>query len=879
MEGAFQTSFSGVKLHTNSARATELGALALTQGSDIHFAPGQYDPYSSSGQELLAHELAHVVQQASGNVEPTLRAHGVAINDDEALEQEADRQARAAVRHSPTPAPDKGAPWDAAPFAQRASANGLIQRYEELNDRSIFQGSVESGGSCPLELHELFSVYAMTADELSFNARAPDGTRQTVRFTRDWVESAEGTAILRGRIRRELARGAGDEQTLRQTLDAVRGAADRVSDLRVDLEAAIRRRAAGIDAAERGAFLLEEAHGPGQNWQCRGYSADGTLTQSRLLAEPSEAECYRVLDPIIERILSSRTDIRSRRALRERQELAPRVNRLAPAERRAEIARLIAAGEINGRSRPAGRLRNHYARLHAALDIQGPPDTAVYSALPGRVLAVQSNHAEYGNVVRVEHPNAPETNAGPGDRSRARGSRQVVPVITNYCHLNRILVSPGQPVFAGQAVGLLGDTGLGGTHLHFSVQLAPSGLSSSLEVSRGIRAREWLQEVTGSGAPYAQLASSSESRGPERTVASDGTVQEKATRPAARARRRSPTVQRRRDDTGAMHARMAEDYRRWYAEPERGGLRDAQIIYSGLSSAEPLSRARLSDRLLEATVEAAPRRGALTRGDVRQVLTFRARYARVRELFEASLDEAESSTFELQMLRIENAARQLLRVIEAQRQRLSDSEWQALRMAPESQRRSRMGHLESPESEMPGSGGWLHYNQENLQLFRTFFDESMSALGLAPDDLLVLSSMMTQENPTFRELPPRDLWPNMQQTLQLLAQLRVASGVDFQILSAYRSDLVNALSGGTHGSAHEDFFGLDLRPSHSARFHAFIKYYWHVRGRSHRLGLGFYAPARVHVDTRSYRRWEWDEPVSASRLRYQTVFGNTPLPA
>ncbi len=90
MESAFNTGFSNVKVHSNSSKATEVGALAYTQGSDIHFAPGQYNPSSTSGQQLLGHELSHVVQQSEGRVKPTGEVGGLPLNDDPSLEKEAD---------------------------------------------------------------------------------------------------------------------------------------------------------------------------------------------------------------------------------------------------------------------------------------------------------------------------------------------------------------------------------------------------------------------------------------------------------------------------------------------------------------------------------------------------------------------------------------------------------------------------------------------------------------------------------------------------------------------------------------------------------------------------------------------------------------------
>jgi len=71
MEGAFNASFSDVSIHTDSVQAKNMNALAYTQGTDVHFAPGQFKPESKNGQELLGHELTHVLQQKEGRVKPT----------------------------------------------------------------------------------------------------------------------------------------------------------------------------------------------------------------------------------------------------------------------------------------------------------------------------------------------------------------------------------------------------------------------------------------------------------------------------------------------------------------------------------------------------------------------------------------------------------------------------------------------------------------------------------------------------------------------------------------------------------------------------------------------------------------------------------------
>ncbi|MCR6632317.1 MAG: DUF4157 domain-containing protein [Magnetospirillum sp.] len=89
MERFFGADFSGVRVHVGP-EAPAIGALAFTVGETIVFAPGQYDPASPRGQQLLGHELAHVVQQRSGRVRNPF-GNGLAVVSDPGLEAEADR--------------------------------------------------------------------------------------------------------------------------------------------------------------------------------------------------------------------------------------------------------------------------------------------------------------------------------------------------------------------------------------------------------------------------------------------------------------------------------------------------------------------------------------------------------------------------------------------------------------------------------------------------------------------------------------------------------------------------------------------------------------------------------------------------------------------
>jgi hypothetical protein len=75
-------SLNDVHVHYNSPKPGGVQALAYTQGTDIHLGPDQ--------EQHLAHEAWHVVQQKQGRVSPTMQLSGMAINDDQALEREAE---------------------------------------------------------------------------------------------------------------------------------------------------------------------------------------------------------------------------------------------------------------------------------------------------------------------------------------------------------------------------------------------------------------------------------------------------------------------------------------------------------------------------------------------------------------------------------------------------------------------------------------------------------------------------------------------------------------------------------------------------------------------------------------------------------------------
>jgi hypothetical protein len=101
-ESSLGADLSGVRVHTGSesaGAAHAVGARAYTTGQDIHFADGQFQPGDPFGLHLLAHEVAHTVQQSGGATAPQYKLEVSTPGD--AQEVEADRAADAMVSGAP----------------------------------------------------------------------------------------------------------------------------------------------------------------------------------------------------------------------------------------------------------------------------------------------------------------------------------------------------------------------------------------------------------------------------------------------------------------------------------------------------------------------------------------------------------------------------------------------------------------------------------------------------------------------------------------------------------------------------------------------------------------------------------------------------------
>jgi len=134
MESALGADLGRVRIHDGSQADSlnrSLSARAFTTGSDIFFRQGEYQPGSSGGRKLLAHELTHVIQQNSDVIRPALTVS----EPNDAFELEADRTAHL-VMEQERGVSDRRVSRQALPEEEERE-EGQLQRQEMQQEEGI----------------------------------------------------------------------------------------------------------------------------------------------------------------------------------------------------------------------------------------------------------------------------------------------------------------------------------------------------------------------------------------------------------------------------------------------------------------------------------------------------------------------------------------------------------------------------------------------------------------------------------------------------------------------------------------------------------------------------------------------------------------------
>lgn len=151
MESRLGHDFGDVRVHDDGAAhasAQSVNAHAYTVGPHVVFQRDAYDPGSANGQQTLAHELTHVVQQRSGPVDGSAAPGGIKVSDpSDRFEREASANAE---RVTSTPAPTT----DPAAGLQRLGQDAVIQREEASEEDETAQRMTVQREGAPEEEQE-----------------------------------------------------------------------------------------------------------------------------------------------------------------------------------------------------------------------------------------------------------------------------------------------------------------------------------------------------------------------------------------------------------------------------------------------------------------------------------------------------------------------------------------------------------------------------------------------------------------------------------------------------------------------------------------------------------------------------------------------------
>jgi hypothetical protein len=142
MEPQVGYDLSRVRVHTDqqaadSARA--VGAHAYTTGTHVAFAAGQYAPATVRGQQMLAHELTHVAQQARGPVSSTPVGAGLSVSDPGDRFEQSARRAGTEATLQANDGPRGDASQAVAPLPEQANGESrVIQRFNDSSPDSNY---------------------------------------------------------------------------------------------------------------------------------------------------------------------------------------------------------------------------------------------------------------------------------------------------------------------------------------------------------------------------------------------------------------------------------------------------------------------------------------------------------------------------------------------------------------------------------------------------------------------------------------------------------------------------------------------------------------------------------------------------------------------
>ena len=229
MEPRFGHDFSQVRIHTDARSdisAQALNARAYTVGQDVVFAAGQYAPHTEAGWQLLAHELAHTMQQ--GSVPSATRQHLQVSRPADGSEREAEAAARSPfnsplsltpvrphVQRQPQGPPDPAQRQPPAPVAT-PEPQGPGPMTHGAGDISVYVGRTMTAEAALREVYQQ-GARGITREALEMVARG-----ESVSDAARWAHNARNDLKVQIRARGSpISRGLAEARNVRKYGDKV----------------------------------------------------------------------------------------------------------------------------------------------------------------------------------------------------------------------------------------------------------------------------------------------------------------------------------------------------------------------------------------------------------------------------------------------------------------------------------------------------------------------------------------------------------------------------------------------------------------------------------------------------------------------------------
>ena len=154
---------------------------------------------------------------------------------------------------------------------------------------------------------------------------------------------------------------------------------------------------------------------------------------------------------------------------------------------------------------------------------------------------------------------------------------------------------------------------------------------------------------------------------------------------------------------------------------------------------------------------------------------------------------------------------------------------------------------------------WSKKHGNEVLAYQQFLDEK--AVG----DIIPLSQLLKSARDWKKckaepyTMPPKELWPNIVPTLLVVKKFKT-EGVFINPVAAsvYRDPTLNACAGGSPGSKHMQLNAIDFDIDATPESLETLCNAWRTQGAELKLGLGFYTPTKIHLDTLGYRSWGTD---------------------